>query len=148
MGPNLAYGDTAILDLIEIAGGDVVVEEFFEGMRYYRRPINNWGNPLCRLAESYLQDRLPPAFMRSSTRKRLDSTMKLIEDFTVSGVIWYELLCCETYDQESYFFFKELSERGIPMLIVESDYTPLDTGALKTRLGAFMELLQGGLING
>ena len=35
MGPNLAHGDSAILDLIEGGGGSVVVEEFFEGMRYY-----------------------------------------------------------------------------------------------------------------
>jgi benzoyl-CoA reductase/2-hydroxyglutaryl-CoA dehydratase subunit BcrC/BadD/HgdB len=147
-GPNLAHGDTAILELIEAAGGDVVAEEFFEGMRYCRPAITSGGEPTRRLAESCLRDRLPPAFMRSSTRVRLEHTLKLIEDFRISGVIWYELLCCETYDQESYFFFKELGERGIPMLIVESDYSPLDTGSLKTRIGAFMELMQGGPVNG
>jgi benzoyl-CoA reductase/2-hydroxyglutaryl-CoA dehydratase subunit BcrC/BadD/HgdB len=85
--------------------------------------------------------------MRSSTRRRLDFILKLIEEFHVSGVVWYELLCCETYDQESYFFFRELSERGIPMLIVESDYSPLDTRPLRTRFDAFIELLKGGSVN-
>lgn len=145
MGPNLAHGDTTVLDLIDAAGGEVVIEEFFEGMRCPQLPGLST-DPFRRLAQSYLQNRLPPALMRSSTRKRLDFALKLIEDYSVSGVIWYELLCCETYDQESYVFFKEFDTRGIPMLIVESDYSPLDTGALRTRLGAFIELL-GGSVN-
>jgi benzoyl-CoA reductase/2-hydroxyglutaryl-CoA dehydratase subunit BcrC/BadD/HgdB len=144
MGPNLAHGDTAILDLIDAAGGNVVVEEFFEGMRC-RQSIGPDGDPLRRLAESYLRNRLPPAFMRSATDRRLDFALKLVEDFNVSGVVWYELLCCETYDQESYVFFKELDAKGIPMLVVESDYSSLDTGALRTRLGAFMEVLGGSV---
>jgi benzoyl-CoA reductase/2-hydroxyglutaryl-CoA dehydratase subunit BcrC/BadD/HgdB len=148
MGPSLACGDTAILDLVCAAGGDVVVEEFFEGMRDCRQSIGHGGDPLSRLAESYLRGRLPPAFMRSATSKRLDFALRLVEDYDISGVIWYELLCCETYDQESYFFFREFGERGIPMLIVESDYSPLDTGPLRTRLGAFMELMEGGSVNG
>jgi benzoyl-CoA reductase/2-hydroxyglutaryl-CoA dehydratase subunit BcrC/BadD/HgdB len=147
MGPNLAHGDTAILDLIETSGGDVVVEEFFEGMRVFQSTAAD-GDPYYRLACSYLRGRLPPAFMRSSTEKRVEFVLGLVEDFAVSGVIWYELLCCETYDQESYVFFRELSGRGVPMLIIESDYSSLDTGPLRTRLGAFMELLEGGSPNG
>jgi benzoyl-CoA reductase/2-hydroxyglutaryl-CoA dehydratase subunit BcrC/BadD/HgdB len=147
MGPNLAHGDTAILDLIETAGGNVVVEEFFEGMRSMHS-TGIGSDPYRRLAQSYLRNRLPPAFMRSATEKRVEFALKLVEDFNVSGVVWYELLCCETYDQESYVFFNEFDTRGIPMLIIESDYGPLDTGTLRTRLGAFMELLQGGSTNG
>jgi benzoyl-CoA reductase/2-hydroxyglutaryl-CoA dehydratase subunit BcrC/BadD/HgdB len=147
IGPNLAHGDTAILDLVETAGGKVGVEEVFEGMRCHQS-VGTGGDPYHRLAQSYLRSRLPPAFMRSVTEKRVNFALKLVEDFGVSGVIWYELLCCETYDQESYVFFKEFDARGIPMLIIESDYGPLDTGPLRTRLGAFMELLQGGSANG
>jgi benzoyl-CoA reductase/2-hydroxyglutaryl-CoA dehydratase subunit BcrC/BadD/HgdB len=147
MGPNLAHGDTTILDLIDRAGGEVVVEEFFEGMRCCRETTGLAGDSFDRLAQAYLRKPIPPAFMRSATKTRLEFAHKLVDDFGVSGVIWYELLCCETYDQESYVFFREFDERGIPMLIVESDYSPLDTGPLRTRLGAFMELLRGGPVN-
>jgi benzoyl-CoA reductase/2-hydroxyglutaryl-CoA dehydratase subunit BcrC/BadD/HgdB len=146
MGPNLVPGDTAILDIIERAGGDVVVEEFFEGVRYRRKPIGHSGDPLDSLARSYLLDRLPPAFMRSSTGKRLDYAFELVRDYQCSGAVWYEILCCETYDQESYLFFKQMNEKGIPALIVESDYSKLDAGPLRTRLGAFMEVIKGGPI--
>ncbi|MBN1631460.1 MAG: 2-hydroxyacyl-CoA dehydratase, partial [Thermoleophilia bacterium] len=67
--------------------------------------------------------------------------------FDVQGVLWYQLLCCELYDEESYLFEKVLRERGIPMLVVESDYHNLAVGPVKTRLEAFVEILQGGPVD-
>jgi benzoyl-CoA reductase/2-hydroxyglutaryl-CoA dehydratase subunit BcrC/BadD/HgdB len=144
-GPNLAHGDYKILELIEAAGGEVVVEELCEGMRYYWHHIENKGDPIQSLANGYLRDRVPCAFMRSSTKKRFDFVLSLIIDFNISGVIWYELQCCETYDQESYFFNKKMREQNIPMLIVESNYDISDVGPLRTRIEAFIELIKGGL---
>ncbi|MBA7578308.1 hypothetical protein ES708_20170 [subsurface metagenome] len=63
----------------------------------------------------------------------------------MSGVIWYELIGCETYDAESYFFSQKLAERNIPMLILESDYGMADIGQLKIRIDAFIEMAKGGL---
>lgn len=143
-GPNLAQGDHRILELIEAAGGKVVIEEFCEGLRDYWNSIDHHGDPLHSLARGYLRDKIPCAFMRSSTRRRTEFILKLISDFNVSGVIWYELLCCETYDQESYFLNKKLSEQNIPMLILESNYDVSEAGPLKNRIDAFIELIQGG----
>jgi len=145
-GPNLARGDYKILELVEAAGGEVVIEELCEGMRYYWRQIENNDDPFQALSKGYLRDRLPCAFMRSSARRRLDFVLKLIEDFNASGIIWYELLCCETYDQECYFFAEKMKERNIPMLIVESNYDVTEAGAgpLKTRIDAFIEIVKGG----
>jgi benzoyl-CoA reductase/2-hydroxyglutaryl-CoA dehydratase subunit BcrC/BadD/HgdB len=143
-GPNLSRGDYKILELIEAAGGEVVIEEVCEGIRYYWNRIENNGDPFQSLAKGYLRDREPCAFMRSSTKRRLDFNLKLISDFNVSGVIWYELQCCETYDQESYYFNKKMIERNIPMLIVESNYDVSDAGPLRTRIDAFIELVKGG----
>ena len=39
---------------------------------------------------------------------------------------------------------KVLRERGVPMLVVESDYHNLDVGPMRTRLEAFVEVLSGG----
>ena len=144
VGPNLAHGDYEILKLIEAAGGEVVVEELCEGMRYYWHPIGNNGDPFQSLAKGYLMDRVPCAFMRSSAKKRLDFALELIADFRASGVIWYELQCCEAYDQESYYFSKKMNERNIPMLIVESNYDISDAGPLRNRIDAFIELVKGG----
>jgi benzoyl-CoA reductase/2-hydroxyglutaryl-CoA dehydratase subunit BcrC/BadD/HgdB len=87
----MSYGDYKILELVNEAGGEVVTEELCEGMRYYWQGIENNGDLFHSLAKGYLVDKLPCAFMRDSAKKRLDFALKLVNDFNVSGVIWYEL---------------------------------------------------------
>jgi benzoyl-CoA reductase/2-hydroxyglutaryl-CoA dehydratase subunit BcrC/BadD/HgdB len=144
MGPALAYGDHEILKMIAAGGADVVVEEVFEGVRDYWHEVDGDGDPLDVLARSYLLDKRPAAFMRGATSRRIDRAIELIEDFDVHGVVWYQLLCCEMYDEESYLFEKVLRERGIPMLMIESDYQNMDVGPVRTRLEAFVEIIEGG----
>jgi len=146
-GPNLSRGDYGLLKIVEEAGGDIVMEDVFEGIRYYRHNIEKNGDPIESIAMGYLRGRMPGAFMRSSTKKRLEFLLDLIKGFNVSGVIWYELLCCEFYDEESYLFDKRLREIGIPMLTVESNYDISEAGPLKTRIEAFIEMIKGGLFN-
>jgi len=141
--PNIGNGDYAVLELVEAAGGDVVIEEICEGIRYYWYDIENKGDLFQSLTRGYLVDRVPCAFMTDSAKKRLDFALKLVKDFNVSGIIWYELLYCETYDSESYFFAEKMGERNIPMLILESDYGTAATGQLKTRIEAFFEIVKG-----
>jgi benzoyl-CoA reductase/2-hydroxyglutaryl-CoA dehydratase subunit BcrC/BadD/HgdB len=143
LGPNIADGDNRVLELIKETGGEVVIEEMCEGIRYYWHDIENKGDLFESLARGYLVDRIPCAFMTDSAQKRLEFTLKLIEEYRVDGVIWYELLGCETYDSESYYFAQKLGERKIPMLILESDYGTADTSQIKTRLEAFIEMFQG-----
>jgi benzoyl-CoA reductase/2-hydroxyglutaryl-CoA dehydratase subunit BcrC/BadD/HgdB len=143
LGPNIAYGDDKIYKLIEQTGVEIAIEEICEGIRYYWSDIKTDGDPIQSLAEGYLRDRLPCAFMRRSAMKRFDFSMGLINDFNISGVIWYELLGCETYDAEAYFFEQKMREQGIPMLIIESDYGTYDLPRLKTRVEAFIEQIKG-----
>ena len=145
IGPNIGYGDYKILELVTEAGGNIVIEEIYEGMRYYWSTIDTTGDPIDALARGYLRERIPPAFMRYSTKPRFDFALKLIRDFSVSGVIWYELLGCETYDAESYYFSQKMEEQKMPMLILESDYGMAGVGQMKIRIEAFIEMVKGGL---
>jgi benzoyl-CoA reductase/2-hydroxyglutaryl-CoA dehydratase subunit BcrC/BadD/HgdB len=143
LGPNIGYGDYAMLELVQTAGGEIVIEELCEGIRYYWHSIENKGDLYQSLARGYLVDRVPCAFMRDSAKERLDFALKLVKDFNTSGIIWYELLCCETYDAEAYYFAEKMGEQDIPMLILESDYSTAATGQLKTRIEAFIEIVRG-----
>jgi benzoyl-CoA reductase/2-hydroxyglutaryl-CoA dehydratase subunit BcrC/BadD/HgdB len=145
VGPNLGYGDYRIPELVKEAGAEIVIEELCEGMRYYWQEIENKGDLFQALARGYLVDREPCAFMRYSAKKRFDFTLKLVKDFNVAGIIWYELLHCETYDSESYYLAKKMAEQNIPVLILESDYGMADAGQIKTRLEAFIEIVKGGV---
>jgi benzoyl-CoA reductase/2-hydroxyglutaryl-CoA dehydratase subunit BcrC/BadD/HgdB len=111
LGPNLSFGDNKILELTKTAGGEIVIEDLFEGIRYYWQSIEQKGDLIQSLAKGYLADRVPCALMRDSAQKRLNFALKLVSDFNVSGVIWYELLNCEAYDSESYFFASQITVR-------------------------------------
>lgn len=142
-GPNVCPGDYKVVDLVQAAGGSIVVEFVDEGVRNYWRDIDTAGDPIEALARGYLRDSVPCAFMIESARTRLDFALDLIADFSVAGAIWYELLGCETYDSEGYWFARQLENHDIPVLIIESDYGMSDVGTLTTRVEAFIEMVKG-----
>jgi benzoyl-CoA reductase/2-hydroxyglutaryl-CoA dehydratase subunit BcrC/BadD/HgdB len=138
-GSTLALGDRKILDLIEESGGVVVIEEFAEGIRPYWEDVLLDGDPMVALADGYFMRRVPPAWFRPG-RERLEFLIRLAKDFNVAGVIWYQLMYRESYKLESFYFPNMLrKETGLSMLTVESDYEAAESGALRTRIEAFIE---------
>ena len=143
-GSTLAMGDYKILDLVEQAGGAVVVEEFSEGIRPYWENVEANGDPLKALADAYFMRRVPPAFFRPS-RERVDFVLHLAEEFKVDGIIWYQLMYRDSYDVESFYFERILKESlGIPMLKIQSDYDMSEVGPLRTRVETFIDTLDRG----
>ncbi|MFC1906929.1 2-hydroxyacyl-CoA dehydratase subunit D [Chloroflexota bacterium] len=140
--PNIAYGDYKILELVNEAEGMIVAEEICEGVRFYWENVKGDGDLVEAIARRYLKERLPCAFMRDSTMPRLDFVSGLVKKFNAVGVIWYQLLYCDTYDIESFFFTKEMQRMGIPVLKLESDYDILDRGTLRTRIETFIETIK------
>lgn len=143
-GPNLAYGDYKVLEIAQELGAHIVVEEFCEGIWYYWGDVQRNASLLEDLARKYLVERLPCAFMVHSTARRHDFILNLAKDFSVSGIIWYELLFCETYNVEAFAFARRMEGAGLPVLKLRSDYDALDRGPLRTRIEAFLETLTGG----
>lgn len=140
-GSTLAQGDCKVLDIIEEAGGEVVIEEFAEGIRAYWEEVSLDGDLMENLADSYYRQRVPPAWFRPG-RERLDFLVSLAKDFDVAGVIWYQLMYRESYKVESYFFPDILREEtGLGMLTIESDYDGAETGPLQTRIETFIETI-------
>ena len=140
-GSTLAQGDSKVLDMIEAAGGEVVIEEFGEGIRPYWNDVKTEGDIMNNLAEAYFMKRVAPAWLRPGT-ERLDLLVDLAVDFDVAGVIWYQLMYRESYKLESYFFPDMLREKaGLRMLTVESDYDATETGPLQTRIETFIETI-------
>lgn len=141
-GSTIAMGDYTILDLIEEAGGVVVIEEFAEGIRPYWETVKPDGDLMKALADCYFMRRVPPAWFRPGNERR-DFLIKLAKDFDVDGVIWYQLMYRESYKTESYYFPDQLeTETGLRMLTVESDYDPSEAGRLRMRLETFIETIR------
>ncbi|MDO8635514.1 MAG: 2-hydroxyacyl-CoA dehydratase family protein, partial [Dehalococcoidia bacterium] len=130
-----------ILEIANELGAQIVAEEFFEGVRYYWGNVEQAGSPVEALANRYLANKVPNGVMPAAASGRYDFIAGLVKDFKVDGIIWYQLLFCETYDIESYYFAHKMKQIGIPVLKIQSDYDVLDRGSIKTRMEAFVEML-------
>ena len=138
-GSTLAMGDHKIMEMIESAGGNVVIEEFAEGLKPHWTSVKTNGDPMKALANAYFMDRVAPAWFRPGN-ERLDYLIRLAEDYGVNGVIWYQMLYRESYKMQSYYFPEILKKKtGLSMLTLESDYDPAETGQMSTRIETFME---------
>jgi len=141
-GSTLALGDTKILDLVEQAGGLIVIEEFAEGIRQYWENVKTYGDLMKNLADCYFWERVPPAWFRDSD-ERFDFLIKIARDFNVAGVIWYELMYRESYKLESYYFSEILKKKiGLPMLVIDSGYDLAERGPMLTRIETFIEMIR------
>jgi len=139
-GNILAMGDYKVIEMIEEAGGIIVMEQFCGGVRHYLDNIDLNGDLLESIARRYLQGRAPCAFMRPS-RERINLVVKLAEEFKVDGVIWYQLRYCDTYNMEFFYFNKIMKEVRFPVLQLESEYDVEERGRLMNRVESFMESL-------
>jgi benzoyl-CoA reductase/2-hydroxyglutaryl-CoA dehydratase subunit BcrC/BadD/HgdB len=140
-GSTLALGDTKVHDLLQEAGGNIVIEQFAEGMRPYWDTVKLNENPMEAIADAYLIKRVCPGWFRPA-RERLDFLVKLAKDFHVTGCVWYHLMYRESYKLESYYFPKILKENaGLSMLLLESDYDSSEIGQMRTRIETYIATL-------
>ena len=63
------------------------------------------------------------------------------KEYKVDGVIDVNLKFCSLYDVEGYTVERALKEAGIPVMGIETDYTDNDAEQLRTRIGAFIEMI-------
>ena len=142
-GSTIAYGDYKVPDLVQRAGGAVVIEEFAEGMRHYWERVDlNDGDVMHALADRYFLRRVPPAWFRPS-RDRIEFNKKLARDYDVDGIIHYHLLYRESYDIQSYYFEKIMNkDLGLKMLKLESDYDTSEIIPMSTRVEGFIETIR------
>ena len=65
----------------------------------------------------------------------------MVKEYNVDGVIDCNLKFCCLYDTEKFFVSRALKDKGIPVLSIETDYEDADAEQLRTRIGAFVEML-------
>ena len=144
-GTPLSIPNWKLHHIVESLGGAVVCEEMCTGIRYYERCVDEDGRTLDemvdRLTERYLGGIHCACFTPNS--ERIDDILRLAREYRADGVIDVNLKFCNIYDTEGYFVERALEDAGVPVLGVETDYTDQDAEQLKTRIGAFLEMLGG-----
>ena len=142
-GTPLSIPNWKLHHIIETLGGAVVCEEMCTGIRYYEKCVDESGSTIdemiTHLTERYMGAIHCACFTPNS--ERIDDIKRLAKEYKADGVIDVNLKFCNIYDTEGYFVERELNNAGIPVLGIETDYTDQDAEQLKTRIGAFLEML-------
>lgn len=143
-GHVVSVGDYVVPKLIEASGGVVVTEFLDEGMRQYAWNVKTDGDLMRNLGETYYLERTPPSIFQPAWEERVEFIKKLIRDFNIDGVIWYQLSFEEIYDMECPIISKAMEEMKVPFLKLESsyEYAREAMGPLTTRVESFIESIK------
>ncbi len=102
---------------------------------YIARRVANAGN----IVDRYLK--IDCACFTPNT-ERAEHVLEDIDEFGADGVIHYSLQFCTPYLVESHLIETAVKEKGVPVMRIETDYSPGDSGQIKTRVEAFLEMLE------
>jgi benzoyl-CoA reductase/2-hydroxyglutaryl-CoA dehydratase subunit BcrC/BadD/HgdB len=143
-GHVVGVGDYVVPKLIEDSGGVVAAEFLDEGMRHCVWDVKADGDLMRNLGETHYLERMPPSIFQPAWEQRVEFIKKLIKDFNIDGVIWYELSFEEIYDLECSIISKVMDETNIPFLKLESsyEYSREAVGPLTTRVESFIESIK------
>jgi predicted CoA-substrate-specific enzyme activase len=139
-GGIIADGDRKLMDLVENAlGARIVVEDHCTGVKIASVQINEFDDPYDALAEGYI-DQFPCSRMKS-LETRLDLSAQNALDYHVDGILYAYLKFCPCYGQIKNNFLRRYQAANIPVLELPFDYSRNDEGQIRTRLEAFIEVL-------
>jgi len=141
-GSPMAIPNWKLHHLLETAGAVVVCEESCTGTRFFTdlvEPETSLDAQLKSIAERYMNIHCA---CFTPNDERLDDIVNLAQEYQVDGVIHYNLQFCHTYANEAVRVERRLEEADIPLLRIETDYSDEDTGQLKTRIEAFLEIIR------
>jgi benzoyl-CoA reductase/2-hydroxyglutaryl-CoA dehydratase subunit BcrC/BadD/HgdB len=143
-GHVVGVGDYVVPKLIEESGGAIAAEFLDEGMRHCEWRVKTDGDLMRNLAETYYLERTPPSIFQPAWEERAETMKKLVRNFNIDGVIWYELSFEEIYDMECSIISKVLNEINIPFLKLESsyEYSREAMAPLATRVESFVETVK------
>ncbi|HDK7176998.1 TPA: 2-hydroxyacyl-CoA dehydratase [Clostridium botulinum] len=141
-GTPMALPNWKLHSIIESLDAEVVVEETCTGTRYFEGEVSEEGETLQELiknlADRYLN--INCACFTPNTG-RIDDIIKYTKEYGADGVIDTNLSFCHTYAVEHRDVEANLKEKNIPIMHIETDYSTEDSGQIKTRVEAFLEMI-------
>lgn len=129
----------AYVALVEEVGCLVAMDDMDTGSRYFWAKVDgDSDDPAYALALRYLKNRSPRML---DWRSQIEQLVQWVKEFNIDGVL--ELP--DAYDYTRGFrrlvLESGLKEAGIPSMSFERDYYLSNVGQLKTRIGAFLEII-------
>ncbi|MDD2759383.1 MAG: double-cubane-cluster-containing anaerobic reductase [Methylomonas sp.] len=130
--------------MIEQADGVIVADETCSSNRLLNDmvSVDEWFmyDMVDAVADRYLKSCTCPIFTMNDDRIR--RLIELYRTFNADGIIYQAFAGCSVYEMEQRSVAKAMEKEGIPMLYIETDYSPSHAGQLSTRVEAFIESLK------
>lgn len=126
--------------------GVIVADELCSGDRVLYDPVgvDEWtgSDMLNAVAERYMMTSTCPCFTsKDGNEDRINWLLDKLKGFKVDGVIYYTVRGCMLYAMEYTRVKRILDRMNVPIYYLDTEYTREDVGQLKTRIEAFMEML-------
>lgn len=142
-GSVIPPGDTKLIDIIEKSGARIVGDDLWSGLApalelQIKEPT------LDGIAEAYL-GRFPHGalpILDPKNDRRLETRTGLVKKFDALGVIYHTLRYCDPFTFKASEAKKVLNNEGISVLEIHTEYAGSDYEGIRTRVGAFVELLE------
>lgn len=141
-GTPVGADNDKIISLVEEGGGEIAAIETCGGYKTVELSIDEKDarDPVILLAEKYLK---VPCSVMTPNPGRLELLNRMIDDFSIEGVIDLTWQACHTYNIEA-FPVSELvrEQKGLPYLHIETDFSQSDRENLRIRVEAFLEIVR------
>ncbi len=136
--------EPGLIEAIESQGAEVVADTLCAGGRSYDVPVpEGTDDPLdaiCR--RTFFQ--VSCARMIGNFPDRVEALMARCAERGVDGVVFQRLTFCDPWGGEVHNLRHRLKPLGMPMLVLEREYGRVPTGQVRTRVQAFLELIESG----
>ncbi|SHH40327.1 double-cubane-cluster-containing anaerobic reductase [Sporanaerobacter acetigenes] len=141
-GTPMALPNWKLHSIVEGLDAEIVVEETCTGTRYFENEVAEDGETMDEILKN-LADRYMGVNCACFTPNegRIEDVLRYAKEYNVDGVINYNLSFCHTYGVEYNKVEKALKDSNIPVIMIETDYSEGDTGQIKTRVEAFLEMI-------
>ncbi len=146
--------NTALVELAESLGANVVMDDSTLGSRDYFPPVEITRDPRDGLADRYLvalrsprtfRETVPDGNGRKDYMADLESRFGHLKDYArqwrVNGVILQVMRYCDIYGYEVPSLKDYLESIGLACIYLEHDYSKGALAQLRTRLQAFLEII-------
>lgn len=140
-GGIVADGDSKVTKIVEEGlGARIVVEDNCSGLKPFLHDLKeNSENVLTDIVDGYLGQ--APCARMKPVEEMIQNSIELAKEYKVDGIIFRYIKFCPCYSIIIRSYLDKFQELNIPVLVIPGDYALGDEGQLKTRIDAFIEVL-------
>ena len=134
--------EPGFVEAVESQGAVVAADSLCFGTRAHEGPVDEGAaDPFDALCQRYFFQ-TPCARMIGNFPERFDAMMEVIEKRRIDGVVFQRLKFCDPWGAEAHKLRIRCKAHGIPLLVLEREYGLVHAGQVRTRVQAFLEMIQ------